>query len=184
MGGKKKSYKVLVGAIPPPTKRRFRTRPEYPDVPTFVKWQVPEAIIEIVKTTKPKPERTTGVNLVDASVPICVADLIDRQWSGEHLEHMQRVAVVGYLYTNYMAQDGKLTERRREMLYELFSGDPNYDPDITRYQVDDVVRRLEDDPTRLMKCGFLKTIVDTEFCGICKAVFPRKVDKIEHKDPP
>jgi hypothetical protein len=181
IGGRKKSYKVLIPAIPSPFERRFRTKPEFPEV-TFDKWRVPSVILDAVKS-QPIRESTkkVGVDFTDAPVPICVTDLVERQYNGEHLEHIQRVAVVGYLYTNYVRQDGCLTERRREMLYELFSSDPNYDPDITRYQVDDIVRRLEQDPTRLMGCGFLRNIVDREFCPICKAVFKNRNNDLNPK---
>lgn len=172
VGGRKKSFKVLLDGLTLPENRVFHTTTVFRDI-EFEKWKVPDEFIRQVTDKKPVApvDRKVGVDLSDAVIPICILDLIERQFEGEHLEHIQRVAVVGYLYTYYMDRDGELTEDSFNKLHQIFMNDPNYDEDITAYQVRDIVTRLQHDPTRIPKCGFLRTIVDTEFCPICKAVF-------------
>ena len=171
VGGKKKFCKVLLDEIVAPEDRKRHSRPIYQEDFQFELWKVPE---EIVSKCFIREKAKKSEFVQNAEVPICIADLIELEESGIHLEHMQRVAIVAYIWREWKSNNPNqiMPKEDRDEIATIFMNDPEYNEGITEYQIGYTVGCLERYPYKIPRCKYMRRegIIDTELCQLCRMV--------------
>lgn len=170
IGGRKRYAKVLVDDIDPPETRKRKTRPVYPDV-EFITWKVPKDMVK----PRQKFEKVEIKFDIEIEVPVCIESLVEEEMSGVHLNHAQRLAIVAHYWKSAKSKGEKVDVQQ---LQQIFVNDPVYDPNVTFYQINNVINSLEQEPRKVPGCKYMRDngLIDSDFCWICP-------DKILAKKP-
>jgi len=164
-GGKKVGYKVPLETIP--TTPVLATKPVYP------KWINYHWVKGVEKSERPPPPTPRPFNPDNyRELDLCVLEMIEQIQNGEHLSHMQNLAVGGRCF---------LAGLTTEQVQDIYQHDPKYDPLETAKQYNGISDVLSHHPEKVVSC---KRIQESGWCPskeicrelrIAKTVKGRKV---------
>jgi hypothetical protein len=140
-GGKKKGYKTLIQGIP--------SRPIHMQEVKYPHMLYANTIATLYQTPSVKPKTTyPGRKMLEnRDLPLCITSMIEQIQGGNHLQHLQNLAIAGHcclagLDINY--------------IQDIYRNDPRYDPDKTAQQWWSVVKRIEKEPWKAVSCATIQ----------------------------
>jgi len=133
---------------------------ELTDVPQQIQVDIDELKSEFLKRKPTLEEFDNIVRAQESDYPPCIAELLKRAATGQHMSHVERFTLVTYLLHQGVSVDS---------VVNIFSGMPDFNADKTRYQVENLAgtRYGENKPYVTYNCSSLQTH------GVCKGPVDR-----------
>jgi hypothetical protein len=154
VGGKKVGYKTPLSKVP--------NYPVFATAPDFPGWIQSHYVNPVERKSKPmsqKYDRSKPMARNLAKLDFCVMSMVDQIKAGNHLSHLQNLAVgARCLCAGYSRQD----------IHEIYSHDPKYLATETEHQIDSILSMLEEGESKVVSCH---TIQERGWCpseSMCK----------------
>lgn len=107
---------------------------------------------------------------------MCVDLLYDEMMAGIHIGHYERIILVGHLWKRecmpLLKKEGynKAKEEFVEKMHKLFAHDPNYNIEVTDYQLNYLIAKMEEKPWLPAGCKYIQQncALTDGMCTLCE----------------